>query len=135
MEDNDVKEQQQLAIQFQMFEQQMQNIQQQLQAVEQAIVDMGRLNLVLDELKGGVGKEIVAPIGKGIFAKANLSSEELLVDIGEGNIIQKTIPQTKELIQEQIKKLEHAREELNKAMEEINGELEKIFLEAQKDNN
>jgi len=129
------EKQRELVFKFQMFEQQMQNIQQQLQAVEQAIVDMGRLNLGLDELKGGVGKEIVAPIGKGIFAKANLSSEELLVDIGEGNIIQKTIPQTKELIQEQIKKLEHAREELNKAMEEINGELEKIFLEAQKDNN
>ena len=129
------EKQRELVFKFQMFEQQMQNIQQQLQAVEQAIVDMGRLNLGLDELKGGVGKEIVAPIGKGIFAKANLSSEELLVDIGEGNIIQKTIPQTKELIQEQIKRLGNAKEELNKAMEEINGELEKIFLEAQKDNN
>ena len=129
------EKQRELVFKFQMFEQQMQNIQQQLQAVEQAIVDMGCLNLGLDELKGGKGKEIVAPIGKGIFAKANLSSEELLVDIGEGNIIQKTIPQTKELIQEQIKRLGNAKEELNKAMEEINGELEKIFLEAQKDNN
>ena len=68
---------QELMIKFQMFEQQIQQIQQQLEAVEKGTVELSSLNLGLDELKGAKGKEIMAPIGRGIFAKAKLISEDL----------------------------------------------------------
>jgi prefoldin subunit 5 len=66
--------QQQLAIQFQMFEQQIRMLQEQLQAVEQAIINLGSLNLELDELIGKKDNEIMAPIGSGIYASAKLIS-------------------------------------------------------------
>ncbi len=81
MENNE----QELMFKFQMFEQQIRAIQQQLQAVEQAIAEMGSLNLGMDELIGKKDNEILAPVGRGIYAKAKLISEELLVDIGENN--------------------------------------------------
>jgi prefoldin alpha subunit len=126
------KEQQELAIQFQMFEQQIRMIQEQLQAVEQAIIDLGSLNLELDELVGKRDNEILAPIGRGIYANAKLLSEELLVDIGNKNFVKKSIPETKKILQEQLKKLNKVKEELNGELDNINSELTKVFAEHQK---
>ena len=69
------KNQQELMFQLSMFEQQIQSIQQQLQAVEKAIQELSSLVLGLEDLKGSEGKEILAPIGKGIFVKTKLSDE------------------------------------------------------------
>lgn len=122
---------QEMVLKFQMFEQQIQMIQQQLQAVEQAIVELGGLKLGLDELVGKEGSEIKAPVGRGIYATAKLTSEDLMVDIGGKNFVKKTIPETKEIISEQIKKLEDVRGQLEGEMEKINEELTKVFAESQ----
>ena len=120
---------QELTFKFQMLEQQIVAIQQQLQAVEQTLIDMASLNLGLDEIKKD--KEILSPVGAGIFAKAKLISEELIVSIGEKNYIKKSIPETKKLIQEQIKKLEIAKKELNNELDKINEEITKTIVEYQ----
>lgn len=125
-------QQQQLAVQFQMFEQQIRMIQEQLQAVEQAIIELGSLNLELDELISKKDNDILAPIGRGIYASAKLTSEELLVDIGDKNFVKKSIPETKNILQGQLKKLEKVKEELNTELDKINNELTKVFIESQK---
>jgi prefoldin alpha subunit len=133
MEDKDKPmNEQELAIKFQMFEQQIRMLQEQLQAVEQAIVELGSLNLSLDELIGKKDNEILAPVGRGIYARSKLLSEELLVDIGDKNFVTKSVPETKKILQEQIKKLEHIREELNMELEKINVELTEVFMKSQK---
>lgn len=114
---------------FQSFEQQIQLVQQQLQSVEQAIQDITLLSLGFDEIKKD--KEIMAPLGRGIFAKAKLISEDLTVDIGEGKYVKKSIKDTKELIQEQVKKLEQVKKELNLELENINQELTQTFMASQ----
>jgi prefoldin alpha subunit len=129
MENNE----QELIFKFQMFERQIRAIQQQLQAIEEAILDISNLNLGLDDLVGKKDSEIFAVIGRGIYAKAKLLSEELLVDIGNKNFVKKSIPEAKEIIQNQIKKLEKLREELNLGLESINNELTKTFEESQKE--
>jgi prefoldin alpha subunit len=129
MEEKDERE---LAIQFQMFEQQIRMLQEQLQAVEQAIIELGSLNLQLDELIGKKDNEILAPIGRGIYASAKLTSDELLVDIGNKNFVKKSIPETKKILQGQLKKLEKVKEELNGELEKINIELTRVFMEHQK---
>ena len=125
------KEQQELIFKLSLFEQQIQSIQQQLQAVEKALNDLSFLILGLEEIKGAKGKEILAPIGRGIFAKTKLISEELTVDIGGGHFIKKSIPKTQEIIQKQTKKLEDIKNELNKALEEINKQLTEKIKEYQ----
>jgi len=118
---------QELLFKFSMFERQIREIQQQLEAVERGIIDLNSLNLGLDELIGSVGKEIYAPMGKGIFVKAKLTSEELNVDIGNGNLVKKTIPETKSLIEEQIKKLEQLKDELERNLEQLGDEINRIM--------
>jgi prefoldin alpha subunit len=125
------KDQQELMFKLSMFEQQIQNIQQQQQAVERAINELGSLVLGLEDLKGSEGKEILAPIGKGIFVKTKVLSEKLIVDVGGKNFVTKKIPETQDIIKDQVKKLEGARNELNKALEELNGQLTETVMSAQ----
>ena len=96
MTENNEQNQQEILFKFSMYEQQIKQLQQQMQAVEQGIIELSSLNLGLDELVGNTGKEIRAPIGRGIFVDAKLNSEELIVDIGRGNLVKKSIPETKE---------------------------------------
>ena len=123
---------QELIFKLSMFEQQMGQLQQQLQAVEQGIIELSTLNLDLKDFEGSKGKEIFAPIGRGIFTKAKLISEDLTVDIRNKNFVKKTIPETQEIINKQILKLERVKNDLNKNLDQVNLEAEKIIKESQK---
>ena len=122
---------QELMFKLQMFDQQIKQLQQQLEAVGQGIVEMNTLTNGLGELVGKTGKEIFAPIGRGIFAKAKLESEKLNVDVGGGNFVQKSIPETKKIIETQIKKLEDVQKELEGNLEKVGEEFNKVIMEAQ----
>lgn len=126
-----MEENQEFLFKLSIFEQQMRQLQEQLQAVEQGIIELGTLNLDLKELENGEGKEIFASIGRGIFAKAKLLSNDLTVDIGEKNFVKKSVPETQEIIEKQIEKLENAKEELNKGLEEVSKEVEKAINEGE----
>jgi prefoldin alpha subunit len=124
---------QELMFKLSMFEQQIRQLQQQLEAIEQGIVEMNNLDKGLDGLVGKKGKEIFAPIGRGIFARAKLESEDLNVDVGGGNFVKKSIPETKKIIEEQIKKLENVKKELEEALEKLGKELQKLMEEGRKE--
>lgn len=124
--------QQELMFKLSMFEQQIQQLHQQLQLVEKNIVDLNSLDFGMDELRGSVGKEVLAQLGRGIFVKTNMTSEELIVDVGNKNFVKKSITDTKKLIKEQIEKLHQIEGELKDKIEEINEEVTGLVLEAQK---
>lgn len=126
------KNQQELMFKLSMFEQQIQSINQQLQAVENSILDMNSLIHGLEGLKGKKDSEILSSIGRGIFVKSQLLSEELIVDVGGKNLVKKSIPDTQELIKEQLTKLEEIQGELQRALESINGQLTETIMAHQK---
>jgi len=127
-----VETQQELNQKFQEYEQEIRALQQQLQSVDQALKDMNNIDSGLEELKGQEGEEILAPIGRGIYAKAKLLSEELTVDIGNKNYVKKSIPDTRRLMKEQIDKLKEVQQDLNNKLEQINNDLTQTFMEYQK---
>ena len=124
-----------LMVKFSVFEQQIRQIQQQLEVIERNVMEMNSLSIGLGELHGAEGKEILSQVGKNIFVKTKLISEELIVDIGDGNFVKKNIEDTKKLIGKQIKKLERVRDELNSALEDINNEMTKIIVQAHDNQN
>ncbi|MCX6746831.1 MAG: prefoldin subunit alpha [Candidatus Pacearchaeota archaeon] len=126
-----MEEKEELLMKLGMFEQQIQQLQQQIEAVERGIVELNSLDIGLDELINGKDKEIFASIGRGIFIKAKLISEELNVDVGGGNFVRKTIPETKELIEEQIEKLEDVKKELEHNLEKIGEDFTDMMKEAE----
>ena len=125
-------DQQELNQKFQIFEKQIMQLQEQLRSVEQAIYDMQIITNGLDELVGKEGEEIMAPMGRGLYVKSKLLSDKLTVDVGGHNFVEKTIPETKELISEQKEKLKETKAELEKELEKINEEVTETMKAFQK---
>jgi prefoldin alpha subunit len=123
---------QELMFKFSYFEQQIRLLQEQLESVEQAIQELDSLNEGLNDLKNGEGKEILANVGRGIFAKAKLESETLIVDVGGKNFVKKSVSETQKIIETQSKKLEEIKKELENGLENVNEEITKTFKEVQK---
>ena len=123
----DQQEQQELLFKLSMFEQHIQQLQQQLESVEKGLVELSSLSSGLDDLIGEEGKEILAPVGRGIFAKTKLFSEDLIIDVGRGIFVKKNIPETRKIINEQIVRLEDVKKELNKNLGEVNKEVAKVI--------
>lgn len=110
-----------------------QQLQQQIEAVNRGIVELSSLANGLDELVNSKDKEIFAPVGRGIFANAKLISDELNVDVGGGNFVKKSIPETKKLINEQIEKLDEVKKELEDNLEKIGEEFTVMMNDVEKE--
>lgn len=121
------KKQQEILFKLSLIEQQMQSMHQQLQAVEQGMVELETLKIGLGEFNDSKGKEIIATLGKGIFTKAKIISDKLIVDIGNKNLVEKSVKDTQKLIAEQIGKLMEAKKELNKNLELTSKDAEKMI--------
>jgi len=121
--------QQELLYKLSIFEQQIRQLQEQINAVENGILELESLNFGLDELKNSEGKEIMSPVGRGIFVKSKIISEKLTVDVGGKNFVKKSVPETQEMIREQVVKLKSVKQELEIGLEEIGKEVQKVVGE------
>jgi len=119
--------QQEIIARLGMIEQHMQGLQEQLSSVDKGVMELNQLKFGLDELKGSEGKEIVASIGKGIFVKTKLLSEDLIVDIGNKKLVKKNIEDTQKLIEKQVVNLEEAKKEINNNLDLVSKEAEKLI--------
>lgn len=111
-----------------MFEKNIEMLNQQLQLIEKSILDLNSLNFGMDEIKDSVGKEVLAQLGRGIFVKTKIVSEELILDVGGNTFVQKSIPETRKIIKEQIEKLNQLKKELEDKIEEIDKEVAELVL-------
>lgn len=125
-------ENQEIIYKLGMMEQQMNQLQQQLQSVVRGITELESLDLGLDELNGAKDKEIFAQIGKGIYIKSKLISEELTINVGDNNFVNRTVPEVKELIKLQIKKLKEIEGNLSDNINSINNDFLSMIQEYQK---
>ncbi|MBU2616374.1 MAG: prefoldin subunit alpha [Nanoarchaeota archaeon] len=105
------------------YEHQLNQLRQQFQAVEEGVVELNSLSIGLGEIDVSEGEEILAPIGRGVFVKAKITSKELIVDVGNRTLVKKDIPETKKIIEEQISKLENLKKDLENNMEGIQEEV------------
>ena len=103
------KELQEKYLEFQILNQQVKQTQQQLTVLEQQIIEFKTLDDNLDEIKKTkAGKEILIPLGAGLFTKGDLKdSKEILMNVGAEVIVKKTIPEAKQIIKRQIDQMEN----------------------------
>ena len=101
---------------------------QQLQLIEKNITELDSLNFGMDEIKGSVGKEVLAQLGRGIFVKTKLLSDELIVDVGSKNFVKKSVSETRKIIKEQVEKLHQLKKELEGEIEKIDNEMTGLIL-------
>tara|TARA_Y100000310_G_C20181162_1_gene578193 strand:+ start:155 stop:526 length:372 start_codon:yes stop_codon:yes gene_type:complete len=114
-------------MQLQMLEQEAGQLDQQVQMIEQHLVDMVNLKDGLDELEKPESKEILANLGKGIYIPAEIKDKKLFVEIGQKNVVKKTIPEAKKIIEEQVKKLNVAKQQVMERVESLQIEMTSLM--------
>jgi len=129
-------------IEFQIMQQQVAQTQKQIQQLEAQKGEIEGVQQSLTEL-GNVeaGTEILVPVCSGVFAKAKLAdNSELLVNVGGGVTVRKTVPEVKGLIAKQAAEVEKMEEKMKGQIERLAekaGETEKELqglLKEAKDN-
>lgn len=107
----DEKQLQEKYLEFQAIDQKLQQAQQNLQQYDEHIAEMQKIKENLDDLKKvKAGTEIMVPVSSGIFVKAEMkNSDELMVNVGGGNVVGRTVEGTKTLLDAQLKEIKKSR--------------------------
>jgi prefoldin alpha subunit len=100
--------------------------------IEKGINDLNELEKGIVEIKGKKDREILSHIGKGIFIRTKVISEDLVVDIGKKNFVKKNIEETRAMIRKQTGRLMEMKENLNSSLEEVNSEMAKVIESIQR---
>jgi prefoldin alpha subunit len=100
-----------LSVELQLLEQTAENMQSRLNLLNAAITDLTYAGLTMDGLeKEKDNVELLVPIGGSSYIKAKLDSiDKLIVGIGAGVSVEKTLPETKEVIKNRREELEKTR--------------------------
>lgn len=114
-------------IQLQMIEQESQQLEQQTQLIEQNIIEMQALSSSLEEIEKTDKKDILANIGRGIYIPAEIKDKTLTVEVGNKIFVKKSIKETKEIVEEQIEKLNAAREQISDRIEDLRREVDELI--------
>jgi len=107
----DEKEMKKKYMEYQMLDQQIKQLQEQMQLVEQQSVEVMAAVQSIEEFSNlKDGSEMLVPLNNGIFAKARLVKEDKLrVNVGAGVVVDKSITETKKLIEKQSEEMEKVR--------------------------
>ncbi len=103
---------QEYLIQLSMIEQEANKFEEKLKIIEQQSVELQTLQLSLDEIKESTDGKILAGLGKGIYLETEVKNKDVFVNVGGNTILKKSIDETKNIIGEQIQKLEKAKKEV-----------------------
>lgn len=113
---------------LQILHSQAQVIAEQLDKVDSSLMEIDYIKNSLDELnKTKKGTDIFAPMSSGIFVKAKLEdNQKLLVNVGNGVVVEKSIADAKLLFDERVAELEKFKEELLSQMQKLENKLIKM---------
>jgi prefoldin alpha subunit len=119
---------------MQLFQQRMEALQQQANLVQMSLQDMDNALKALSALEGQKSRhEMLVPIGAGSYVHATLSKpEQVLVNLGAGVSMEKTVADSKSVIQSRRTDLEKVLLETTGAMEQTENELMRLQQEAEK---
>ena len=112
---------QQKYMKYQVLDQNIKQLQQQLETADQQIIAIMATIQSLDEYKTVKdGTEILVPLNNGIFTKATLKKEDsVLINVGSSVIVEKSIEDTKKLIEKQKEEIISIKEKMSINMNKL----------------
>lgn len=122
-----------LLIKLSLLEQQANEIAQKIEAVDNQISELESLRLSLIKIEKSQGKEMLAPLGRGIFLRTEIKDEKLFVNVGSRILVKKSFKESAEIIEKQINEIGYVKSHLLRNIEEINKNLAILVEEAQKE--
>jgi len=97
-----------LSVEMRYLEQTAEALQQRINMLNAAIADLTYANMTLSGIeKEKENAELLVPIGGGSYIKVKLSeSDRVIISIGSGVSIDKTMPEAKSMVKERLEELE-----------------------------
>ncbi len=122
---------QQKYMEMQMLSQQMQQMQKQLELLVNQMQELNNTKEALDEIsKTKTGTEIRVPLASGIFVKAQITdNKDVTVNVGASTAVKKTIPEAKELIDQQQKEITNFQKEVEENLIKLTAKAQQIEKE------
>ncbi len=102
---------------------------QHLEIINQQIQELEQFGKQLTTMNGAKGKELLAPVGKGVYAKTSLVEEKLLVQVGAGVMVKKTPDETRETIKGQLKRLLELKVQYSAKLDQIQNQLQQMVMQ------
>jgi len=124
---------QQQIIKIQMMEQEVNQLNQQLQLIEQNIVELNELMASLDEIDKPENKEILANLGKKVFIPVEIKDKNLIIEVGKGYFVKKTVSEAKKVIEGENGKLIVGKGQIMERLEILQNEMNGMIMEIQKE--
>src|SRR3989344_3258591 len=122
------KELQKRYLELQLLDQQIKQIQKNIELIENQMAELESMSISLEELSSvKPGTEIFVPVAGGVFVKAELKdNKDLVINVGAGTAVKKSITQTKGMIANQINDIASARDELLMQLHQFVSKAQKI---------
>ncbi len=120
-----------LSVELRFLEQTAEAIQSRINMVNAAITDLTYANTALEGIeKEKENSELLVPIGGGSHIKAKLeNSDKVIVSMGAGVSIEKTLQEAKEIIKKRLENLEKTRTSLQQQFAQV---LDNISIDREK---
>ena len=116
---------------IQMMEQEVNYLNQQLQLIDENIKEMTQISDSLGEIKKG--NEILSNLGKKIYLPVEVKDDKLIVEVGRGNYVKKSISETKEILERENNKLMEGKGKIIERLNFLQEEMSKMLMELQKE--
>jgi prefoldin alpha subunit len=121
-----------LLMRLSMLEQQANEFAEKIQAIDNQTNELESLKLSLIKMEKSKGREMLAPLGRGIFLKTEVKDEKVFVNVGSKSLVKKTFSEAAEIVDEQISSMNEIKHQFMHNIEHINGQLSSLVEEAQK---
>lgn len=131
MESKNEEELRKLSLELRYLEQTAEALQQRVGMVNTVIADLTYARMALDGVeKEKEGTELLVPIGGSSYVKAKLAAtDKIIVGMGAGVSVEKTVPEAKELVKKRLEDLEKSRLSLQQQFTQV---ADKITQDRQK---
>lgn len=129
----DEKNSEEKYMQLQLLQQQVEQITDYAEKLQGQHKELDTSIEALSELqKTNVNTEILAPIANGIFLKAELKDNQILVvNVGAGVTVEKTIPEVLKLLEEQKEKITENLSEAEGILQQLHEHGRKLYQETE----
>lgn len=111
--------------------QQSEEIEKQLSFIKEQIFELEQFADNLQTLKESKEKEILAPLGKGVYVKSERLEDTFFVEVGAGVVVKKSLEDTKRIIDGQIDKFTQVKVHLVEQLEAFATQFRAMLSEVQ----
>jgi prefoldin alpha subunit len=111
-----------------MLHQQLERLQEYMERLDRQVAEVLNLKEGLDKFQEvKEGTEVLVPLASGVFVRTLATDDKVLqVNVGQGNVVPKTMQQMHEMLDEQLGEMREYEKELHRQFDQALAKLQKI---------